>query len=70
MTKETAIKLFQDQKVRVLWDNDKELWYFSIIDVIEVLTESTRPRKYWNALKAELKECKNKSLCLIYNPNN
>jgi hypothetical protein len=55
MTKETAIKLFQDQKVRVLWDNDKEKWYFSIIDVIEVLTESPRPRKYWNALKTKLK---------------
>jgi len=55
MTKETAIKLFQDQKVRVLWDNDKEKWYFSIIDVLEVLTESPRPRKYWNALKTKLK---------------
>jgi hypothetical protein len=55
MTKETAIKLFQDQKVRVLWDNEKEKWYFSIIDVIEVLTESPRPRKYWNALKTKLK---------------
>ncbi len=55
MTKETAIKLFQDQRVRVLWDNDKEKWYFSIIDVIEVLTGSPRPRKYWNALKTKLK---------------
>ena len=55
MTKGTAIKLFQDQKVRVLWDNDQEKWYFSIIDVIEVLTESPRPRKYWNALKTKLK---------------
>jgi prophage antirepressor-like protein len=55
MTQETTIKLFQDQKVRVLWDNDKEKWYFSIIDVIEVLTESPRARKYWNALKTKLK---------------
>lgn len=55
MTKESAIKLFQDQKVRVVWDNDKEKWYFSIIDVIEVLTESPRSRKYWNALKNKLK---------------
>jgi len=55
MTKETAIKLFQDQRVRVHWNNDQEKWYFSIIDVIEVLTESPRPRKYWNALKTKLK---------------
>lgn len=54
MTKETAIKLFQDQRVRVHWDNDQEKWYFSIIDVISVLTESPRPRKYWNALKTKL----------------
>ena len=56
MTKETAIKLFQDQRVRVHWNNDQEKWYFSIIDVIEVLTESPRPRKYWNALKTKLKD--------------
>ncbi len=55
MTKETAIKLFQDQRVRVHWNKDQEKWYFSIIDVIEVLTESPRPRKYWNALKTKLK---------------
>ena len=55
MTKETAIKLFQDQRVRVHWDNDQEKWYFSIIDVIGVLTGSERPRKYWSDLKAKLK---------------
>jgi len=55
MTKESAIKLFQDQRVRVHWDNDQEKWYFSIIDIIGVLTESPRPRKYWNALKTKLK---------------
>lgn len=55
MTKETTIKLFQDQKVRVHWDNEQEKWYFSIVDVIEVLTESPRSRKYWNALKTKLK---------------
>lgn len=54
MTKETAINLFQDKRVRVHWDNEHEKWYFSIIDVIEVLTESPRPRKYWNALKTKL----------------
>ena len=56
MTKETAIKLFKDQRIRVLWDNEKERWLFSIIDVIEVLTENNRPRKYWNDLKSKLKK--------------
>ena len=56
MTKENAIKLFQDHRVRVHWDEEQEKWYFSIIDVIEVLTDSPRPRKYWNALKTKLKK--------------
>jgi len=56
MTKENAIKLFQDQRVRVQWNDEKEKWFFSIIDVIEVLTDSPRPRKYWNALKTKLKK--------------
>lgn len=55
MKKETAIRLFQDKKVRVHWNEDQEKWYFSIIDVVGVLTESPRPRKYWNALKTKLK---------------
>jgi hypothetical protein len=41
--------------VRSLWDAEQEKWYISIIDVIEILTDSPRPRKYWNALKAKLK---------------
>jgi hypothetical protein len=56
MTKETAIKLFQDQRVRVLWDNDQEKWYFSIIDIVAVLTKSANPRKYWSVLKTRLKK--------------
>ncbi len=55
MTKENAIKLFQDQRVRVHWDNDQEKWYFSIIDIVGVLTESERPRKYWSDLKSKLR---------------
>jgi len=54
MKQENAIQLFEDKKVRTLWDAEQELWYFSIIDVIEVLTDSPRPRKYWNALKTKL----------------
>ena len=56
MTKETAIKLFQDQRVRVLWNEDQEKWYFSVIDVIGTLTDSANPRKYWNVLKTRLKK--------------
>jgi DNA-damage-inducible protein D len=50
----TAIKLFEEKKVRAHWDEKNETWYFSIIDVIEILTDSPRPRKYWNALKTKL----------------
>jgi hypothetical protein len=49
------IKLFESKKIRSQWDAEKEIWYFSIVDVIEVLTDSPRPRKYWNALKTKLK---------------
>jgi protein tyrosine/serine phosphatase len=55
MKKEEAIKIFEDKKVRTLWSDQEEKWYFSIIDVIEILSGSPRPRKYWNALKTKLK---------------
>jgi len=51
MTKETAIKLFEQHKVRTLWDEDIEKWFFSIIDVVAILAENDRPRKYWSDLK-------------------
>ncbi|MBN8567858.1 MAG: hypothetical protein J0M25_14135 [Flavobacteriales bacterium] len=56
MKQENAIQLFENKKVRTLWDVENEKWFFSIIDVIEVLTESDRPRKYWSDLKAKLKK--------------
>ncbi len=52
------IKLFEEKKVRRIWDAEKEQWYFSIIDIIEALTGTDRPRKYWNDLKAKLKRRK------------
>jgi len=55
MEQKSAIKIFEDKKVRSVWDNEQEKWYISVVDVIEVLTESPRPRKYWNALKTKLK---------------
>ena len=54
MGKETAIKLFEDKRVRVLWDEEQEKWFFSIVDVVEVLTGTDRPRKYWGDLKSKL----------------
>ena len=54
MTKQNAIKVFEEKKVRTVWDSDKEEWYFSIIDVIEVLTDSDNPRRYWSDLKRKL----------------
>ncbi|MBN4062825.1 MAG: hypothetical protein COA82_08605 [Alkaliphilus sp.] len=54
MQKEKAIKLFEDKKIRVEWVSDEDKWYFSVVDVIQVLTESKRPRKYWSDLKKKL----------------
>ena len=48
------IKIFEDRKIRTAWNADSEEWYFSVVDVIAVLTDSPRPRKYWNALKTKL----------------
>lgn len=56
MSEDFAIKLFENKQVRVIWDAEKEKYFFSVVDVVEVLTESPRPRKYWNALKTKLKE--------------
>ena len=49
------IKLFESRKIRSVWNEEEQKWYFSVIDVIEVLTESNRPRKYWGDLKKKLK---------------
>jgi hypothetical protein len=55
MKQQNAIKIFEEKKVRTLWDADQEKWFISIIDVVEVLTNTDRPRKYWNDLKTKLK---------------
>jgi hypothetical protein len=56
MKKENAVKIFEHKQVRTHWDEEKELWYISVIDVIEVLTGTDRPRKYWNDLKTKLRK--------------
>ena len=56
MKQENAIHLFENKKVRTVWDEEQEKWFISIIDVIEVLTESPNARKYWSVLKTRLKK--------------
>jgi len=56
MTKETAIKLFNERRIRTQWDDNQEKWYFSIVDVVGVLTESENPNNYWKVLKNRLKK--------------
>ena len=52
MAEEDALVVFQGKGIRRIWQDDE--WWFSIIDIVEVLTESSRPRKYWNDLKTKL----------------
>ncbi|MEI7504182.1 MAG: hypothetical protein WCJ61_12955, partial [Paludibacter sp.] len=56
MTQNNVIKIFEEKKVRSVWDDETEKWYFSIVDVIEILTDSPNPRKYWSVLKLRLKK--------------
>lgn len=56
MNESTAIQLFEDKKIRTAWDAEQEKWYFSIVDVIAVLTESSNPQTYWRVLKKRLKD--------------
>ena len=56
MKQTAAIQLFEDKKVRTVWDQDQEKWYFSIVDVIAVLTDSPNARKYWSVLKTRLRK--------------
>lgn len=53
---DNSIKIFEQKKVRSHWDEQAEKWWFSVIDVVAILTESDRPRKYWSDLKSKLKK--------------
>ena len=55
MSKKEAIQIFEDKLVRTSWDVEQEKWYFSIVDVVLILTNSPNPRKYWSVLKTRLK---------------
>ena len=54
MTKQQALKLFEERGVRTVWDDEQEKWYFSIVDVVAVLTDSSNPQTYWRVLKKRL----------------
>ena len=56
MSNQAAIKLFESKKIRTAWNEDEEEWYFSVVDVVGVLTDSPNPRKYWSVLKTRLKQ--------------
>lgn len=57
MTKHDKIQIFNERKVRTVWDSKDEKWYFSIVDVVSVLTDSPDPSAYWRKLKQRLREC-------------
>ena len=56
MAEKNSIKIFEQKEVRTVWDEEQEKWFVAIVDVVEVLTESERPRKYWSDLKSKLKK--------------
>jgi len=56
MTKKQALQLFEERKVRTVWDDQEEKWYFAIVDVVAVLTDSENPQTYWRVLKNRLKK--------------
>lgn len=53
---ENKIKLFENKQVRTLWNAEEEEWYFSVVDIVAILTDSPNPRKYWSVLKTRLKK--------------
>lgn len=65
MTRKQAIQLFEERKVRTVWDDKAEKWYFSVIDVVAVLTDSADAKKYWSVLKSRLKKegCEPTTIC-------
>ena len=73
MSEQEKIQLFENQKIRTAWDSENEEWYFSIVDVVGVLTETENfetSRKYWNKLKQRLKEEGNELVTNCHQLNN
>ena len=55
MEKENSIKIFQNKEISTVWNSEEKDWYFSVVDIVSVLTDSENPRKYWSVLKTRLK---------------
>ena len=68
MTQQQALQLFEERKVRTIWDDEKEKWYFSIVDVVAVLTDSDyqTARKYWKVLKGRIAKEGNELVTICY----
>ncbi len=62
MTSNDKIQLFEEKRIRTAWDEEKEEWYFSIADVVAVLTDSPNPQTYWRVIKKRLKDEENESI--------
>ena len=62
MTQKQSLQIFEDRKIRTVWDDEQEKWYFSIVDTVEILTESKDATAYWRKLKQRLKEEGNESV--------
>ena len=62
MTKKEAIKIFEEKKVRTVWDDETEEWFFSVVDVVAILTDSPNPNNYWKVLKHRLRKEGNESV--------
>lgn len=65
MAQNDKIQLFEDKRIRTAWDEEKEEWYFSIVDVVAVLTDSPNPQTYWRVLKKRLKDEEMKPLQVV-----
>lgn len=66
MSKETAIKIFEQQQVRTHWNDEEEQWYFSVVDVVQILTESVDVASYWRKLKQRLKKEGNETVTNLH----
>ncbi len=66
MTQENKLQLFEEKKVRTIWDDEQEKWYFSIVDAIAVLTDSVAPTAYWRKLKQRLKAEGNETVTMCH----
>ena len=62
MAKKEAIKIFEEKKVRTVWDDETEEWFFSVVDVVAILTDSPNPSNYWKVLKHRLRKEGNESV--------